>query len=309
MTYNLGVCSNSTGNTGKQKYCGPKGKIVNVTLTPTDASIATKVLALTEATWLTNINAAASNRWFPVERVEQLDPTQEDPVYQELDYGGKFFVRDGKLTALFTLDPRSSYNKNELMKLNDISWSVYHTTDLDKIVGWTDDISTGAFYPFSTDSVRFLPESFSSGSETELITLEIQYSDITEMNGKEAVLEPTKDPDAPAVWYPQLTLKGLKDLTVAVSGISATGATVTLKGYGGTPYNSAVAADVNFYLASAPTVPITVTTLTPSGNNDGIYTAVWASQTPDTYGLGLFDQPDATTQGVETPIDAAVVIS
>ncbi len=309
MTYNLGVCSKNPGNTGKQKYCGPKGKIVNVTLVPTDASIASKVLALTESTWLTNINAAPDNRWFPVERVEQLDPTQEEATYQELDYGGKFFVRDGKLTAQFTLDPRSSYNKNELAKLNDTAWSVYHTTDLEKIVGWTDDISTGAFYPFSTDSVRFLPESFSSGSETELIILEIQYGDITEMNGKEAVLEPTKDPDAPAVWYPTLSLKGLKDLTVEVTGISATGATVTLKGYGGTPYNSAVSADVNFYLASAPGTPIALTSFTPSGNNDGEYTAVWPSQTPETYGLGLFDQPDATTQGVETPIDAVVVIS
>lgn len=308
--FNTGVCSSNLGNTGKQKYCGPKGKIVNVVLVPNDASIATKVLALTESTWLTNINAAAANRWFPVEKVVQADPSPEDPVFQEFDYGDKFFIRDGKLTVQFILDPRSVYNKNELNKLNGVNWAVYLVTDLEKLVGWTDDIEDGAFYPFTTDSIRFLPESFFSGSEGENIILDIQFADVTQMNGKEAVLEPTKDADAPAVWYPTQSIKGLKDLQIAsVTSITQTGATIEILGYGGTPYNSAVAADVAFALQASPTTLITVSTLTPSGDSDGKYDAVWASQAADDYEIGLKDQPDATTQGVETPIRTKFTIT
>ena len=63
------------------------------------------------------------------------------------------------------------------------------------------------------------------------------------------------------------------------------------------------------FLASASGTPITLTSLTPSGLSDGKHTAVWPVQVAETYGLGLFNQPDATTQGVETPYDASVVIT
>lgn len=308
--YNIAVCQNEYGNTGQQKYCGSKGKVKSIVLVPSDASIATKVLALTESTWLTNINAAKSARWFPIERVVETEPTQEDPVFQEMDYGDQFFVRNGKKSAIYTLNPRSVYNKNELAKLNGTNWSVYLITDLNKILGTSTDLVAGTFDPYSCDYVRILPESEPSGSETELIRIAIMYSDVTEFDGRQVVIEPLSDSDAPAVWYPLQSIKGIKDLRVSsVTGISTTGATITIVGYGGTAYNSAVAADVRFNLASDLDTDIALSSLTPSGNNDGVYTAVWASQSADDYVIGLLDQPEATTQGVETPNLTAFTIS
>lgn len=304
--YNTTSCSTRTGNTGAQKYCGPVGKDRILVLVPKGTEIATETLAVTLSTWTNSINAAKSVRWFPLIPVINAEATQEDPVVQEFDFGYSSYVRDGKLMVRYTLEEMSVYNKTQLAKLNNGDFDVFIVTDKGVIKGYsTDDIK---FLPKETDYVRILPESQNTGSETAHVMVEIKYTDVKQFNEYEVVVNPITSELAPANWYPETELTGIKDLVISVSDMDATSATITLKGYDNVAYSAAVAGDLYMRKTSTTGNAITISSLTETAT-PGTYTAAFASQTAGTFYFSLYDQPTATTEGFETPVTVSYVFS
>ena len=309
MTYNAKECANAFGNTGAQKFCGPVGKFRGLILVPKGTTIATETLALTVGTWTDNINGAIALRWFPTLKIVEGETTQDDPVFQEFDFGFDDFVQDGKRSSVFTFEQMTVYNENQLNFLNDGSWDVYLWTDKENIVG--NSREGVLFEPMQLDYIKFLPSNDDSGSEVGHVTVTMKFTDVKDFSRYRVVINPTTDELAPTVWYPSIEFGngGIKDLIATASSPTATGCTLVLKDYNGTPYSGAdgVPGDAYLALASDPDTLIAVTSITETATA-GTYTLVWASQSADDYLVGLVDQPDATTQGFETPVKAAITI-
>lgn len=294
------------GNTGMQNFTGPKGKIVKILGVPKGTEIATKTLALTLATWTANLNATMASRWlmFPI----VIDIEAPDPAikYDETGYGNKEFVTVDKPVVTYFLESMSTYNKVQLNQNDLASLDFYEITEYDKICGWTSD--SVKFLPYTTNSVKILPESKQTGDKLPRIKVEITYNDISQFNGKEVVIDPTVDSEAPAAWYPTYELKGVKDIIFAVSGGSATGFTLVASGFDGTPVSGLVKEDLLIYKSTAPTVAIAATGCPESNSIPGQYAVTYATQTAGTFAVSM-RQPDATTMFFETPSSVSLIWS
>lgn len=307
--YNETNTSTSLGNTGSQNYPGSRGKWKHMIAVPKSTEIATKVLALTKSTWTNGINAAMASRWFVLPLIFNGEPTQEDPIREDSDFGLSSFVRDGKLTYKVTFKEMHTYNKNQINKLNNSEFDFFVCTDENKILGCTYDGTK--FLPFQTDYSRVLPETQRTGSAVEHVQFEVKFTDVNEMNLREVLLDPTVDTDAPANWYPAIELPAaaIKDLILEIVSMTTTSLVFDLKGYDGVAYSAAVVGDLYFRKSTVDGAAITINTLTPSATIPGRYTADFAAQTSGTFYASLYDQPTATTEGVETPENDSLVFS
>lgn len=306
MTLNKTACADIYGNTGLQKFCGRKGQISIPVLVPKGTEISTKVLALTLATWKDSFNAEPSSRWFPLPLVVNNDATQDEPVFQEFDSGITEFVRDGNKLAVYTFEQMSVYNKNQINKNNGKDWDLFLITDEENILAWSDD--GVRILPYSCDYVRITPETDDLGNENGHLGLSVKFSDVNQFNQFQVVLQPTKDSDAPVVFYPSLEFEGIKDLIATVTSPTATGCTLKLEGFDSVPYSGAVSDDIYLALASDPDTLIPITSITETAVI-GTYTVVWATQTANDYLIGLKNQPLATNQDFETPVKTAFTIA
>ena len=250
----------SLGNTGLQQYPGTVGKWKYLVLVPKNTVIAaTKVLALTKATWTDALNAAMASRWFVLPLIFNGEPTQDDPVREESDFGYVSFVRDGKLTYKITFEEISVYNKGQLNKLNNGDFEFVIITDKDKILGYTDD---GAqFLPYQVDYFKVLPETQNTGSVNAHVMAELRCTDIRQMNELQVALDPVNDPDTPVAWYPfiELPAAAIKDLIITPSSMVAAGCTITLKGYDNVPYSGLVKEDLYMRKSTIDAVGIAIT--------------------------------------------------
>lgn len=307
--YNETNASVELGNTGLQNYPGSPGKWKHFIAVPKGTEIATKVLALTKSTWTNGINAAMANRWFVLPLIFNGEPTQEDPKREDSDFGYSSFVDNGKLTYKATFKEMHPYNKNEIFKLNNSEFDFYIATDENKILGCTYD--NVKFLPFKVDYSRVLPETQRTGSAVEHVQFEIKFSNIDEMNLRQVVLDPSVDTLAPAAWYPAIELPAaaIKDLILSIVSMTSTSLIFDLKGYDGVAYTAAVAEDLYFRKTTIDGSAITISTLTQSATIPGRYTAAFSSQTSGTFYASLYDQPTATTEGVETPENDSIVFS
>lgn len=304
--YNTTSCSTNIGNTGAQNYCGTTGIHRILIPVPKGTEIATEVLALTLSTWQDNINESKALRWLPLIPIWDLEDTQEDAVVQESGLGYSSYVRDGKLMIRYTLEEMSVYNKTQLAKLNNGDFDLYIVTDKDWILGCsTDGIK---FKPMKLDYFRVLPESQNKGDSVAHVMVEVKFTDIREMNEFQVAINPASSALAPTNWYPTIELKGIKDLQIEVTDMTATTATITLKGYDNVAYSAAVAGDVYMRKTTLTGTAITLSSLTET-TTPGVYEAEFASQTTGTFYFSLYDQPLTTTQFVETPSVDTVVFS
>lgn len=302
--YNNTNCVANLGNTGLQKFCGNIGKHRILMPVPKGTEIATKTLALTLGTYETNINNTKALRWLPFPPIVNAEFTQEDNVKQEFDFGYTSDVRDGKLTVIYTLDEMSTYNKSQLAKLNSGDFDLFIATDKEYIEGYS--VDGIIFRPFTVDYMKVLPETPNTGTEVAHVRVEVKFSDVNQMNLNHIVVNPTKDSEAPSVWYPTIELVGIKDLVVSANTGSASGFNLVLAGVDGVPYSAAVSGDVLIYKSTAPTVAIACTGLIESATA-GTYAATWATQTAGTFTISLKNQPLATTKWVETPSAATLI--
>jgi hypothetical protein len=297
--YNTTNCSTLAGNTGAQNYCGPVGIDRILVLVPKGTEIATETLAVTLSTWQDNINEAKGNRWYPLIPIWEMDPNQADPTTRESSLGYEEYVRDGKLKVKYTLDEMSPHNKTQLAKLNGQGFDLWVITDKEYIKGRS--VDGAKFLPYQLDYFRVLPETPNTGSENAHVAVELKFTDVREMNEFYAHVNPSISTLAPTAWYPTIELVGIKDLVIDVTTMSDDEATIVLKGYDNVPYSGAVKEDLYMRKTSSTGAAITISALTETAT-PGTYTATFAAQSNGVFYFSLYDQPDATTQFVETPV-------
>ena len=304
--FNTTSTSTVLGNTGLQSYTGTTGKWKYLALVPKNTEIATKTLALTQATWTAGLNAAIGSRWFILPLIFNGTPEQEETVKESSDFGYEALVRDGKLTYKIDFEEISVYNKTQLFKLNNGDFDGFIITDKDFILGWTPDGTKVRAIQF--DYQRILPETQNTGTTNARVQFECRTTDIRQLNELQVALDCVNDSDAPASWYPSLVLPAaaIKDLVVTLSSVSATAFAFTLYGYDGVAYSAAVKEDIYLRKSTVDGTLIAITSITETATK-GSYTGVIGTQTSGTFYLSLLDQPTATTEGVETPVVSSYV--
>jgi len=302
-TFNQTSSSTVLKNTGLQRYTGTSGKWKYLLLAPKGAEIATKVLALTKATYVDNQNAAIGSRWFLLPLIFNGTPEQEEVVKETSDFGYESIVRDGKLVYKINFEEIHIKNVNDLFYLNNGSFDAFIITDKSFIIGYTPDKIK--FRPIQMDYTRVLPRTQNTGTTQSRVNFELRTTDIRQLNDFCAELDPVNDPDAPAAWYPDLELPVTqpKSLIPTLTSVSATAFAFTLKGYDGVGYEGAVKEDIYLRKTTETGTIISITSITHVSN--GSYTGVMGTQTSGTFYLGLLDQPAAETQGVETDVVAS----
>jgi hypothetical protein len=294
-------------NTGLQKYSGTAGKWKYLVLAPKGSEIATKTLALTKATWVDNQNAAIGSRWFIMPLIFNGTPEQEEVVKETSDFGYESIVRDGKLVYKIDFEEIHIHNVNSLFSMNNGSFDAYVITDKSFIIGFSADGIK--FRPIQLDYARVLPRTQNTGSTQQRVQFELRTTDIRQLNDLCVELDCVNDADAPAAWYPDLELPVAqpKDLIITLTSVAATSFALNLKGYDGVAYAAAVKEDLYLRKTSATGTAIPITSLTYV--SEGNYTGVIGSQTAGTFYASLYDQPTATTQGVETPVVSSYVMT
>ena len=304
--YNTTNCSNLTGNTGAQKYCGPVGIDRILVLVPKGTEIATETLACTIGTWQDNINEAKANRWFPLIPIWEMEPEQADATTRESSLGYEEYVRDGKLKVKYTLEEMSTYNKTQLAKLNGQDFDLFVVTDKEYIKGRS--VDGVKFLPYQLDYFRVLPESPNTGGENAHVGVELKFTDVKEMNEYYAHVNPSTSSLIATNWYPTIELVGIKDLQIDVTAMTDDDATIVIKGYDNVAYSGAVKEDLYMRKTSVTGTAITISSLTET-TTAGTYTAAFAAQSNGVFYFSLYDQPLATTQFVETPVVDSYTLS
>jgi hypothetical protein len=235
-----------------------------------------------------------TSRWLPIGKIVDGEFPAPDAVYKETSFGFKYFIKDNKPTFKYMIEPISDYNTQQLAKLSGKKFDFYIATNKEKICGWANG---DEFRPYTASFFRVYTV---QEAGIEIVWVEIQFDDINQFNSYRAVIDPSLDSDAPVNWYPSLEFVGVKDLIAIATGGSASGFTLQLLGFDGTPYNSAVKEDIAIYKGTSAT-PIAATGCTASGDSDGKYAVTYATQTAGTFHCGLLPVNEATTDGFETP--------
>lgn len=283
MAYNELVCSTNVGNTGLQDCVENFGTDEMLILVPDSTTIATKVLAETEATWEALINAAVATRGYPLFIHFNAEFEQEGEVDEEGWAGKSEFLRDGKLKAKYMAKNISFYNHKELRKHNNrTNLAVYKVTSQGYIKGWTD--SSGAIlYPFPLSKFRVNYRNDNDGSVLDRTSYSIEEKDGNKWNDNGAWVKPTD--------FDPLLLEGIKDCTITGT-LAATAETVTVRGASDlVGVVGLVSANFSLVDDSAPTVLIAVTVDTDNG--DGTYDLTHASIT-GAHTMTLINQPIGT---------------
>jgi hypothetical protein len=284
MAYNELTCGVNAGNTGLQDCVEMFGQWDKLLLVNNDYEIDTQTNALLESTYTTAINAAKSDRMYPLFEHFNLEADIEERVQEEGFAGKTETVREGKDRVTFTFVDISFYNHKELRTHNNRkNLAVYILTSQGYILGR------------SVDGVKFLPldlsdfyvnkRSISDGSNKDRTSVRIEFKDASQWNDDGVWVLPTD--------FDPLLLDGIKDVSLtSAGGLGATGATVTVKGASDSVgFVGLVDANFKLYTDAAPTVDIAVTAV---DNSDGTYTLTWADQTGNGINLTLFDQPNGT---------------
>lgn len=296
----------ATGLTGQQSAPKDLGYDAKLILTPIDAEIATKTLALTESTWLDAINSAVGTRYISLPINYELESSPEDDVYATSSLGSVEFVREGKDTVKYSFIV-SPFVMKQLRTLNGVDWKTYIVTSSGVIKGTSTDDTK--ILPFTIGNFRVEKEVKATGDAPALVVVSITYAYPEEWTSNPAFVEPLRD-GVPTNWNPR-DLKDPKAITSLVTNATTTGFDIYLEGYDQVPFEGAVEEDV-IIRDSATGVLTTVTTLTESATIPGQYAAL-ATIAASTYDIGMAPVgTSGATQGyagLEADLNMDIVIS
>ena len=280
----------ATGLLGKQVAPEDIGYLAGLILVPKGEEIATRTLALTEATWISNINKADGSRNIVLPLAFDMTPEKEDDVYNTSGLGNVAFVRAGKLTVKYIVDV-TPFVMSQLNTLNGVEWNVYKLTSNGFITGTS--IDCVKFQPFTLQNFRVEGETPAAGDVQNLITISFTHADESEWNSRPAFIEPLKDGEG-GVWNPR-DLADPKAITVkAVTTPAITGFTVALEGYDRVAHEGAVTADFGIWDSTGTLVAVTGATETSTA---GTYDILATLTTGLTYTTALLQVGFTATAG------------
>jgi len=282
MAYNELSCSTSAGNTGKQNCVENFGQDELIILVPDTFEIATKVLAETEATWITAINAAVATRGYPLFGHFNAEFEQEGRVPEEGWAGKSETVRGGKHKATYIMENVSFYNHKEIRKHNSRTKLAYYKVSArGYIKGWSED--DVKFLPFPLSDLYVNDRNDSDGATIDRTSIYCEEKDGTKWNDKGVWVKPTA--------FDPLLLEGIKDCTITGTLLGG-GETVTVRGASDlVGVIGLVAANFSLVADLAPTVLIPV--VVAADNLDGTYDLTHAAIT-GAHTMTLVNQPIGT---------------
>jgi hypothetical protein len=294
MAYNVKNCVSTLGNTGLSQCLDNLGYDAMLIWTTEDFEFANEAAAILEANWESAINAGTM---FPFPIFDAVEPAIEDNVKQDLPTGVSLFVREGKYGGKGMMQV-ALCNLAALRTFNEVQGRAFIVTGDGQVFGTSPDAAKFKGFKLSDFHVSMLKGT--DGSTKRMVELEYQFKNTTEMADYPAVPELTWDP---------LTLTGVKDVTVAVSGTpSSTELIVSVTGNcDGVAVTGLVAGDFTVLDSASNTeTPDSVT-----DNGDGTYTFDYTGTplTADTYTVNLKAPASQTTGGYESATAASFTIT
>jgi hypothetical protein len=292
----------ANGLVGKQVAPPDLGYLAGLLLVPKGDEIATDTLALTESTWLDNINKNDNIRYIMLPLAFDLDNQPEDDVYNTSSIGNVAFVRPGKLTVKYIVEV-SPFVMSQLNTFNGNEWDIFKITSNSYITGTS--VDGVKFQPFTLQNFRVEGETPAGGDTQNLVNISFTHADPSEWNARPSFQNPLVD-GVDTVWNP-LNLKDPKAITVKeVTSPAITGFTIKLEGYDRVAHEGAVSGDFGVWDTSGALVGgITAAPTATVGEYD--VTVTLSAST--TYTAGLLPVGDSTTQGFNTLVaDRADVV-
>lgn len=280
----------ATSLLGKQVAPQDLGYLTKLILVPKGDEFATDTLALTEATWLANINKADGTRMIILPLAFDIEPTPEEDVYNTSSIGNIAFVRAGKLTVKYMVDVTPVVMR-ELNKLNGVDWDIFKVTSGGFITGTS--IDETKFQPFTLQNIRVEGAISASGESQSLVPISFTHADPSEWNSRPSFIQPLID-GVTAVWNPR-DLKDPKAIIVkSVTAQAITGFTIALEGYDRVAHEGAVTGDFGVWDSTGALISLTSVTETAT---PGTYDVLATLTTGTTYTSALLPVGSNATAG------------
>lgn len=273
---------NGFGNTGYYSTCDSNFKAMRgMFITPTYDSTGAlnKVTAgtLIDQAFLTaRLNDTdRTKRWYPLMGVEAATSERADPTFFDNPSGAKEFVKQGARDLSYELRKRGSEFLGSMLGCVCSEYSVYFVDLEGKFRGMITGVGVASdFYPVKIQPGSFYPSLMQATEDNpEHLLVKFQYG-LTE---KDELLRTY--PDA-LITANLLLAKGLVDVFMAVSGVSATGftAALTTKYSNGNKYNPTGLVAGDFALEDVTdTTSISITSVTETAPGSGVYVFVHTS--------------------------------
>jgi hypothetical protein len=280
-------CATNTQNTGQPRCGDNMGYDEFVMAVPNGTEFATEAAAKVLDNWTTIINAAPSDRGYPLPKFFKSEPAKNEDIFEEGIGGQSAFVakKAGK-GAYETLWISKCFAK-KLQSFNDKAWSVFFFTNTGKIKAVTDSatkLKVQAQKALIRVGSDIMPTDTTAGKVP--ITIQLLNPTLWDTNG--IVIDPS------ATFDPATDLLGIQDVYLTGATPTATGWVITIKT---TCDNATVSGLVTAdFVMLAGTTPVTIATVTET--SDGVYTFVFPTQS-GTVSMGLLNQPAMTTKGYE----------
>lgn len=298
MGYEI-TCNTGGSNTGRPKCRGNYGRDYFYILVPPSAEIADQSTAETESTWTDAIENDEASRWYPLPPFYRYEPSREDFVYSQGDFGKKVPVRAGHPDGIAYYERLPICFTKSLRDFNDQVWKAYVVTEEGYIKGYSE--AGTKFEPMNV-FVHFEEEMPATADEVSLVKLRIYLTEAWQWHDYGAVIYP---PGAATSWDPR-DLEGLLDVDVTINSSAADSLVVDVAATcDDQAITGLVAADFTVLDGSDETQAID--SVTESSTVDGRYTL-----TPSTtFAAGTVNlkEPSAmTTDGYQTGSAASLTI-
>ena len=297
--YNLLSCGSNQSNTGSKQCIENLQDFAKFVITPLGFKFANQAAAETVGNWTTAINAAAGSRIYPFPLILEKEDLSEATLYKTFNSGIQKKIREGKRGYRFTVQVPLCVHQS-LRSFNGYNGRFIGIDNNGRILGSSSD---GAeFKGWKLDTFEVEKMMIPSGDDIAKTTIYVLFSDTTEFDDYGASFRPA---DLETSWNP-LDLDGLQDVTLTLSGTSATGATLTVATTCDlVPVTGLVVADLVMVDDAGGAETITGAT----DNTDGTYTLSWSTLSADTYLVNFKAPASMTTKGYESTGSASFVIA
>jgi hypothetical protein len=288
-------CTTVQRNTKKPNCIEDIGYVYLDIFVPRGTEIATQVLAETLATWRDLINAAKSDRAYPLTKYFITEVAKNEDVFETGNGNQQAYITTNPGKSKYSIKVDSICYSQKVETLNNGSWSSYRVTSTGGIMGLRD----------TPDGLKFLPipvfvrvGSLEEGTPTtkwkQPITVYAENPTLFDKRG--VVIYPT-------AFDPMTQLEGIDDVVIAaVSAPTTTTWVVSVKNACDlTPVSGLVKTDF---------VIDTNTALSDiSETSDGVYLMTYSTHATGAITVNLKNQPAMTTKYYEastTPITGTI---
>lgn len=294
------TCSGYIQNTGLPSGDKPFGRIVGMYFVPLVADDGTAnfldVGAVNmDSELLGKINHAdPSKRWYPMLELNNVAPTQEDPVYEVDDAGNRFKVRDGLQTMTYQFW-NVSHNYFRQVSAACVNFGIVLIDECGNLLGEYDEVNNHLFpRAVNTNSFNGMFTN-ATASETSKVTISFDYK-LTTSDADQMMLGASVFTSVSPLY-----LNGMVDLDITIGTPAPTSTTVVVDaltkfGTINNPIEWLGGSTANIVIVNH-TTSTTITPTTVVHNGSGQYTITFVAATPaDVLSVSVFSAATGNNQ-------------